>query len=261
MLLESIDRQHLLPVIDHEVEAKSSGDRVPSSWWCARGKDVFEFLAAGLMLVVAAPVILLAGLLIKLTSRGPMFYSQTRLGRYGIPYTIYKIRTMTHECESLTGPRWAEKNDPRITPVGHFLRRTHLDELPQLWNILRGDMSLVGPRPERPEFVAGLARVIPRYTERLTVRPGVSGLAQVQLPADTELESVKLKIIYDIYYIHHVSFWLDLRIVACTALHMFGVPFPFLGQLFRLPQREVMEGVYRAPLMSHLDPVLQPQPA
>jgi lipopolysaccharide/colanic/teichoic acid biosynthesis glycosyltransferase len=260
MLLESVESPHLLPPTP-VVAGKVSGDWVPPGWWYARGKGVAEFLAAGLMLVVTAPVILLAGLLIKLTSRGPMFYSQTRLGRYGIPYTIYKIRTMAHECESLTGPRWAEKNDPRITPVGQFLRRTHLDELPQLWNILRGEMSLVGPRPERPEFVAGLERVIPRYTERLLVKPGVSGLAQVQLPADTELESVKLKIIYDIYYIHHVSFSLDLRIVACTALHMFGVPYAFLGQLFWLPDRRVMEGIYHAPSMNGLESRPQAQPA
>jgi lipopolysaccharide/colanic/teichoic acid biosynthesis glycosyltransferase len=260
MQLESVDGQHLL-LPAGVVAVKLSGDRVYPGWWSAWGKDIAEFLAAGVMLVAAAPVILLAGLLIKLTSRGPMFYSQARLGRYGNPYTIYKIRTMTHECESLTGPRWAEKNDPRITPFGHFLRRTHLDELPQLWNILRGDMSLVGPRPERPEFVAGLARVIPRYTERLWVKPGVSGLAQVQLPADTELESVKLKIIYDIYYIQHVGFWLDLRIIACTALHMFGVPFPYLGQLFCLPRRDVMEGVYHAPSSNELESSPQAQPA
>jgi lipopolysaccharide/colanic/teichoic acid biosynthesis glycosyltransferase len=240
---------------------KASGDWVPPGWWAAKAKDVAEFLAAGVMLVLAAPVILLAGIVVKLTSRGPMFYTQTRLGRYGIPFTIYKIRTMTHECESLTGARWAEKDDPRITPVGWFLRRTHLDELPQLWNILRGDMGLVGPRPERPEFIAALERVIPRYSERLWVKPGVSGLAQVQLPADTGLESVKIKTIYDIYYIHHVGCWLDVRIVLCTALHMFGVPYAVLGQLFCLPRREVMEGTYQVPRAKTLEGSPQAQPA
>src|SRR5205807_7700134 len=108
------------------------------------------------LLIVTAPVILLAMLLIKLTSRGPALYSQSRLGLHGQPFRIYKIRTMIHDCESLTGPRWSVPGDRRVTPVGWFLRRAHLDELPQLWNILRGDMSLVGPRPERPEFVPQL---------------------------------------------------------------------------------------------------------
>ena len=96
-----------------------------------------------------------------------MIYSQTRMGRGRRPFTIFKVRTMHHDCERLTGPRWSTENDPRVSPVGHFLRRSHLDELPQLWNVLRGEMSLVGPRPERPEFVAQLEKAVPRYAERL----------------------------------------------------------------------------------------------
>src|SRR5439155_12868491 len=122
-------------------------------------------------------VTLLSMLLVKLTSRGPALYTQTRLGRNGRPFTIYKLRTMQHRCESLTGARWSTPGDPRITPVGRFLRKTHLDELPQLWNVLRGDMALVGPRPERPEFVPQLEQAVPHYRDRLLVRPGVSGLA------------------------------------------------------------------------------------
>ena len=113
--------------------------------------------------------------------RGPVIYSQTRLGQCGRPFTIYKIRTMLPNCEATTGPRWSTADGPRITPVGQFLRRAHLDELPQLWNILRGEMSLVGPRPERPEFVTQLEQAIPCYRERLAVRPGVTGMAQIQL--------------------------------------------------------------------------------
>ena len=132
---------------------------------------------------------------------------------------------MIHNCESLTGPRWSMPGDPRITPVGWFLRRTHLDELPQLLNVLRGEMSLIGPRPERPEFVPELERELPGYTQRLAVRPGVTGLAQVQLPPDTDLDSVRRKLAHDLYYIRHVSPWLDLRLLVCTAFYALGVPF------------------------------------
>src|SRR5262249_20621003 len=154
--------------------------------WYVPCKTALDFVAAAVLLVFAAPVIALAALLVKLTSRGPAFYTQTRVGRNGRLFTIYKVRTMMHKCESLTGPRWSLPGDPRVTRGGHFLRVTHLDELPQLVNVLRGDMSLIGPRPERPEFVPELERAVPRYRERLAVLPGVTGLAQVQLPADTD---------------------------------------------------------------------------
>ena len=133
------------------------------------------------------------------------------------------------------------RNDPRITPIGRFLRRTSLDELPQLWNVLRGEMSLIGPRPERPEFVPGLARAVSRYLDRLLVRPGVTGLAQVQLPADTDVESVRRKLTYDLYYIDHMSFWLDLRLVLGTAFKVVHVPFAVSQKLLRLPDCRVVE--------------------
>jgi lipopolysaccharide/colanic/teichoic acid biosynthesis glycosyltransferase len=142
---------------------------------------------------------------------------------------------MVHDCEKLSGVRWAVVNDPRITRVGGFLRHTHLDELPQLWNVLKGDMSLVGPRPERPEFVPGLELAIRHYHRRLWVRPGVTGLAQVHLPADTDLDSVRRKLLYDLYYIRHMGPLLDLRLICCTGLRLFGVPFPFLTRFFVLP--------------------------
>ncbi len=216
-----------------------------TSWYRAvkRGGDL---TCALVLFVLAGPLVLLSMLLIKLTSRGPALYLQTRVGLGGRPFTIYKLRTMVHKCESLTGARWSLPGDPRITFVGRLLRRTHLDELPQLWNVLRGDMSLVGPRPERPEFVPQLEQAIPHYRERLTVRPGVTGLAQVQLPPDTDLESVRIKLAYDLYYARHLSFWLDLRITLATALKMVGLPFRVLRRLFGFPVRVTVEQAYRA---------------
>src|SRR5262249_6782677 len=160
--------------------------------------------------LLVAPVILLCAVLVRLTSRGPAFYSQVRLGRGGRPYRIYKIRTMYHQCELKSGARWSQAGDPRVTPVGRFLGSTHLDELPQLWNVLKGDMALVGPRPERPEFIPALARAIPLYELRLLVRPGVTGLAQIQLPPDTDVQSVRAKVAHDLYYVRHMSLWVDL---------------------------------------------------
>jgi len=189
-----------------------------------RCKTVLEISAAFVLLVLAAPLIAVAGLLVKLTSRGPVFYTQTRVGRNGRLFTIYKIRSMVHECESLTGPRWAIPGDPRVTWMGQFLRHTHLDELPQLVNVLRGEMSLIGPRPERPEFLPALERALPGYRCRLSVRPGVTGLAQVKLGPDTDLNSVRRKLAYDLHYVGHVSFWLDLRILLCTAFKSLGDP-------------------------------------
>jgi len=208
-------------------------------------KSVMEFVGATLLLALTSPLMLLTAVLVKLTSRGPVIYSQVRLGRFGRPYRIYKIRTMAHECEKQSGVRWSTEHDSRVTPLGRFLRRTHLDELPQLWNVIRGDMSLIGPRPERPEFVPALQEAIPHYTDRLLVRPGVTGLAQVQLPADTDMESVRRKLTYDLYYVRQVGFWLDMRILVCTAFKVLGVPFHILRGLFRMPSRFQVERAYR----------------
>lgn len=218
-----------------------------------------DFLCALVMLILAAPFILLAALAIKLTSRGPVFYSQTRLGRGGRPYRIYKLRTMYHNCERQSGAQWSTKGDQRVTLVGRFLRRTHIDELPQLWNILRGDMSLVGPRPERPEFVPQLEKAIPRYRERLRVRPGLTGLAQVQLPPDTDLESVRRKLACDLYYVERLGFWLDLRILLSTPFHVLGIPFAVPRVLFRVPSGETVEQAYaQSTVKIAVAPQLQP---
>ena len=188
-------------------------------------KRLVDFLLALVLIVATAPLLVLACLLIKLSSNGPMLYSQVRVGRDRRLFRIYKIRTMHQNCERFSGPQWSQENDPRVTPVGRFLRGTHLDELPQLWNVLLGDMSLIGPRPERPEFVEQLEKAIPRYAERLGVRPGISGLAQVNLPPDSDLDGVRLKLFYDLHYIENLSPSLDLRLHLSTALFMLGLPF------------------------------------
>ena len=190
---------------------------------------------------VALPLIAASALIVKLTSRGPAFYTQVRVGRGGRLFTIYKIRSMIHNCESLTGPRWSMPGDPRVTWFGWFMRTTHLDELPQLLNVLRGDMSLIGPRPERPEFFPELEHELPAYGQRLTVRPGVTGLAQVQLPPDTDLSSVRRKLAHDLYYVQHVNPLLDLRLLVCTAFYAFGVPFSLLSRLLGVPRSGVIE--------------------
>jgi lipopolysaccharide/colanic/teichoic acid biosynthesis glycosyltransferase len=215
-------------------------------------KNVVDFVFALILLVLTAPIIGVAALLVMLTSCGPAIYSQVRLGRGGRPYTIYKLRTMYSDCERGSGPQWARARDPRITWLGRILRRTHLDELPQLWNVLRGEMSLVGPRPERPEFVPQLARAIPRYPERLGVRPGLTGLAQVQLPADTDLNSVRRKLRYDLYYIQHASLWLDLRLMLATGFNVIGCPDPISSWLVRIPGPRAVE---RPPIQSAHSPL------
>lgn len=211
-------------------------------------KAAIDGSASLLLLIVTAPLLLLAIVLVKLTSRGPALYCQTRLGLNGRPFTIFKVRTMAHGCESLTGARWSTPGDARVTTVGRWLRKTHIDELPQLVNVLRGDMSLVGPRPERPEFVPKLEKAIPRYRHRLVVRPGVTGLAQVQLPADTDIDSVRTKLAYDLFYLDNVGFWLDVRLCWATALKLTGVSFRTIRSLFLFPSREAIERASNMPL-------------
>jgi lipopolysaccharide/colanic/teichoic acid biosynthesis glycosyltransferase len=225
--------------------------RLPAGWYPAV-KAGAEFAAAFVLAAVALPVVGVLALAVKLTSRGPAFYTQTRVGRGGRPFTIYKLRTMIHNCESLTGPRWSVPGDPRVTRLGRFLRVTHLDELPQLLNVLRGDMGLVGPRPERPEFVPELERALPAYRHRLVVRPGVTGLAQVKLPADTDLNSVRRKLAHDLYYIERLSLWLDVRLLAGTALYAAGVCPEVTGRLIGVPDcaavERAMHGLVGEPL-------------
>jgi lipopolysaccharide/colanic/teichoic acid biosynthesis glycosyltransferase len=179
-------------------------------------------LTAGLM-VLAVPLMLASIVLVRLTSRGPAIYTQTRIGRCGRVFTLYKIRTMYHNCERQTGPRWSPPGDPRITPVGRIFRKLHLDELPQLWNVLRGDMNLIGPRPERPEIVAKLRLSVPGYDRRHSVKPGITGFAQIHLPPDTCVRSVKNKVVYDLFYIRHNSLGMELYILFATGLKLLGL--------------------------------------
>jgi lipopolysaccharide/colanic/teichoic acid biosynthesis glycosyltransferase len=159
---------------------------------------------------------------------------------------------MVHNCERATGPQWAVPGDPRVTWLGALLRRTHLDELPQLWNVLRGEMSLVGPRPERPGFVRQLEQALPHYPERMAVLPGITGLAQVQHPADEDLAGVRRKLDYDLCYLERIGLWLDVRIVAATALKVLGVPFEITGRLLALPQPDA-PGDSPLPVLSTAD--------
>jgi lipopolysaccharide/colanic/teichoic acid biosynthesis glycosyltransferase len=225
--------------------APPRAEPAPAASWYLPIKAMGEFIFALILLAVTAPLLLLAMVLVKLTSPGPIFYSQTRVGKRGRPFTLYKLPSMMHQCESLTGPCWAKPGDSRITRIGRWLRRTHLDELPQLWNVLKGDMSLIGPRPERPEFVPRLEQAIPLYQGRHQVRPGLTGLAQVQLPPDTDLASVRLKLAYDLYFVHNLCLWLEVRIHLATFLHILGIPFPWIRKVFAFPQPSVVERFYQ----------------
>jgi lipopolysaccharide/colanic/teichoic acid biosynthesis glycosyltransferase len=188
-----------------------------------------------ILLVPAIPAIMLCLLVVWLTSRGAPLYKQKRVGRGGRVFTIYKIRTMRVDAEARTGPVWTTSSrDPRITPVGRFLRCTHLDELPQLLNVVVGEMALVGPRPERPEFAQALAEEIPGYLNRLLVLPGVTGLAQVNLPPDTDFDSVRRKLLLDLRYIAQASFLLDVRLLLATAAPLVGVRAHWINRLLRL---------------------------
>ncbi|QDV39694.1 Putative undecaprenyl-phosphate N-acetylgalactosaminyl 1-phosphate transferase (plasmid) [Tautonia plasticadhaerens] len=206
-----------------------------------RFKTLADRLIASVLLLLALPFLVVAMALVRLTSRGPAIYSQVRVGLDGKRFRIYKVRSMYNDCERSTGPRWCTADDPRVTPVGDILRKTHLDELPQLWNVLRGEMSLIGPRPERPEFVSNLEKAFPYYRDRLRVLPGITGLAQVQLPPDTDLTGVERKLMCDLYYIGRLNPLLDLKIVICTGLGVIGVPFAAMRALFGMPSVDAME--------------------
>jgi lipopolysaccharide/colanic/teichoic acid biosynthesis glycosyltransferase len=242
------------PEIDW-VAADAAVRLTPRGGWYSAAKPAVDFLLAVPLAVLLAPVVLVGWVLVRLTSPGPGIYVQTRSGQGGRPYPIFKLRTMAFNCEAVGGIQWAKKGDARVTRVGKLLRATHLDELPQLLNVLRGEMSLVGPRPERPEVIAGkgLAALVPGYEHRLTVKPGVTGLAQIQLPADTDLSSVRHKVAYDLYYITHQTLWLDARIVAATVFKAAGMGPTWLRRLFRLPTREQVA----AGFVAH---VVRPQP-
>jgi exopolysaccharide biosynthesis polyprenyl glycosylphosphotransferase len=189
-------------------------DHMPA--WEAQVKRIVDVAVSLCVLVLGAPILLAVALLVKANSHGPAIYKQERVGRNGKNFVIYKFRSMYIDAESRTGPKWASENDPRITPVGRFIRKTRLDELPQFWNVLKGEMSLVGPRPERPFFVEQLKQEIPWYVRRIKMKPGITGWAQVKHKYDSSIEDVKQKVLYDLYYFENMSLALDIKILLRT---------------------------------------------
>jgi sugar transferase (PEP-CTERM system associated) len=182
----------------------------------AAAKRLCDVAISGVLLALLWPVMLVTALVVRHDSLGPALFRQTRVGLGGKPFTMYKFRSMRQDAEADGKARWAETNDVRITKVGRFLRLTRLDELPQLYNVLRGDMSLVGPRPERPEFVEGLAQEIPFYNERHSVRPGITGWAQTSFAYAATVEDTRTKLEYDLYYVKNHSLFLDFLVLIQT---------------------------------------------
>jgi len=184
--------------------------------WQAQIKRLIDIVIALVVLLLGAPIWLLTALAVRLTSPGPAIYKQVRAGQYGRSFTLYKFRSMYQDAEKRAGPQWASKNDPRITPIGRFIRKTRLDEIPQFINVLKGQMSLVGPRPERPFFIEQLKKEIPWYVRRLKMKPGITGWAQVKHKYDSSIEDVKQKVMYDLYYFENLSVLLDIKIMVRT---------------------------------------------
>jgi exopolysaccharide biosynthesis polyprenyl glycosylphosphotransferase len=218
----------VLPVDSYEkLSGRIHTDIPPQEWMsCSDGfnpsqhylrvKSVLDFIGALFLFIIAAPIMAAVALAIKLTSPGPVLFRQVRVGQDGRDFVLYKFRSMPEHVEAKTGPVWSGDGDSRATPVGHFLRRFHLDELPQVFNVLRGEMSLVGPRPERRCFVSFLRRLIPNYNLRHSVKPGITGLAQVFYPYGASVEDAHEKLRYELYYARHISLGLDLRALAKT---------------------------------------------
>jgi sugar transferase (PEP-CTERM system associated) len=226
MRLHGVRFDHLADVYE-EYTGKIAVENLRPSWLIfsagfrksrllAAAKRVVDIIAATSLLTLTAPLMALVTLVIKLTSPGPVLFHQRRVGEAGRVFTIHKLRSMRLDAEAATGAVWASRNDPRVTPVGRFLRMSRLDELPQLWNVLKGDMSLVGPRPERPEFVDELTRRIPFYGQRHVVKPGVTGWAQVRYSYGASTEDAMRKLQYDLFYIKHLSIAFDLYIIVET---------------------------------------------
>ncbi|WP_242149814.1 TIGR03013 family XrtA/PEP-CTERM system glycosyltransferase [Sphingomonas sp. BAUL-RG-20F-R05-02] len=179
-------------------------------------KRLFDICASATLLLIMAPVIVLTALAVKLESRGPAFYRQRRVGLFGVGFDCIKLRSMRQDAEVAGTAVWAEKNDPRITRVGRFIRKCRIDELPQTWSVLKGEMSFVGPRPERPHFVEDLEQQLPYYAERHMVKPGITGWAQINYPYGASIDDSRHKLEYDLYYAKNYSPFLDLLIILQT---------------------------------------------
>ncbi|WP_324827601.1 TIGR03013 family XrtA/PEP-CTERM system glycosyltransferase [Qipengyuania zhejiangensis] len=179
-------------------------------------KRAFDIVVSLLILVIGLPLIAIFAVLVKLETRGPAFFRQTRIGLYGVPFDLFKLRSMRTDAEA-SGARWAEQDDPRITRVGRIIRTVRIDELPQVWSVLKGEMSFVGPRPEVPTFVTDLDRELPYYAERHVVKPGITGWAQINYPYGASIEDSRHKLEYDLYYAKNYTPFLDLLILLQTA--------------------------------------------
>jgi sugar transferase (PEP-CTERM system associated) len=226
MKLEGVSFEHLASVYE-KYTGKIAVENLRPSWlifspgfkkgrFLRVAKRALDVGVAGTGLLLAAPVIVFVAIAVKWTSPGPALYRQERVGLRGRTFRVIKFRSMRQDAEKNTGAVWATKGDSRVTPIGAFLRRTRLDEIPQLWNVLKGDMSFVGPRPERPEFVASLTQDIPFYGQRHTVRPGLTGWAQIRYTYGASIEDALEKLQYDLFYIKNMSIALDLFIIANT---------------------------------------------
>jgi exopolysaccharide biosynthesis polyprenyl glycosylphosphotransferase len=226
MKLDGVTFDHLASVYE-SYTGKIAVENLRPSWlifsdgfgrsrWVVAFKRACDILLAATGLLLGAPLMLFSMIAVKLSSPGPALYHQRRVGKDGRIFTIHKFRSMRTDAEALTGAVWSTQNDPRVTRIGRFLRRTRLDELPQIWNVLIGDMSVVGPRPERPEFVTDLTRQIPFYSQRHLVRPGLTGWAQVRHSYGSTVEDALQKLQYELFYIKHMSIAFDLFIVLAT---------------------------------------------
>jgi sugar transferase (PEP-CTERM system associated) len=189
----------------------SSGRRISGI-----AKRLFDVVASSILVLMTLPIVMVFALLVKLESKGPAFYRQTRVGLFGQPYSIAKLRSMRSDAEVGGKAIWAEKNDPRITRIGRFIRMVRIDELPQAWNVLKGEMSFVGPRPERPEFVADLESQLSYYAERHMVKPGITGWAQINYPYGASIDDARHKLEYDLYYAKNYTPFLDILILLQT---------------------------------------------
>ena len=187
-------------------------------FYARKVKVIFDVVFAIVLLIIGLPLWFFIACVIKLDSKGPVFFKQVRLGKNNEKYTLIKFRTMIENAEIETGPVWTDKKDPRITFVGKWLRRFYLDEVPQLFNVLKGEMSIIGPRPERPYFAEQLVKKYPSYLDRLSVKPGLTGWAQINQSYDISIEDVGQKLKYDFYYIENLNFIFDLQIMIKTIL-------------------------------------------
>ena len=224
---KELEREMLIRKYQAMLEGKLSFEQRLESWffkaktflvryWRSIVKRLLDLSLSAVAIFLAFPLMFVIAIVIKLSSKGPVFYRQMRTGRYGKTFEILKFRSMSVDAEKTTGPVWARQNDPRITPIGRFLRKTHLDELPQFLNVLKGEMSIVGPRPERPYFVSELKAAIPQYEKRLIAKPGITGLAQLKRHYDESIKDVKNKVRYDVLYVRKMCPLLDVKLIVMT---------------------------------------------